>query len=165
MCVFLMFFLENKVFEVVFLYFREILNVLRLFRVIWLFWVRCLDRWLKIFFSIVFIMLCGKKWRCFVIFFMSFLCEIVLLGIYFVYVFLGIVLLDVFFIEKMWYFIIMMDCFYLWKLGFFFWWYLSWLCFYWFFWFLGWWFGLCGLLWDWKWCGNEDFGSFFLVWI
>ena len=80
--------------------------------------------------------------------FTSFLCETVSLGTHFAYAFLGIVLSDAFLIEKTWYFIIMTDCFHLWKPGSFLWRHPSRLCLYRPFRPSGWRLGLCGLLRD-----------------
>ena len=111
-------------------------------------WARCSDRRLKTSSSTASIMPCGKKRRCSVTFFTSFLCETVSLATHFAYAFLGIVLSDAFPIEKTWYFIIMTDCFHSWKPGSFLWRHPSRLCLYRPFRPSGWRLGLCGLLRD-----------------
>ena len=128
--------------------FRETLNVPRPSRVTRSPWARCSDRRLKTSSSTASIMPCGKKRRCSVTSFTSFLCETVSLGTHFAYAFLGIVLSDAFLIEKTWYFIIMTDCFHLWKPGSFLWRHPSRLCLYRPFRPSGWRLGLCGLLRD-----------------
>ena len=75
-----MFFLENKASEAAPSHFRETLNVPRPSRVTRSPWARCSDRRLKTSSSTASIMPCGKKRRCSVTFFTSFLCETVSLG-------------------------------------------------------------------------------------
>lgn len=137
-------FLENKASEAAPSHFRETLNVPRPSRVTRSPWARCSDRRLKTSSSTASIMPCGKKRRCSVTSFTSFLCETVSLP--HTLRMLWASSCRTHFHRENVVFIIMTDCFHSWKPGSFLWRHPSRLCLYRPFRPSGWRLGLCGLL-------------------